>query len=40
MLFDLLDVVDGARKIIAEEGLTNPCEIISGDFFGISPARR
>jgi hypothetical protein len=37
MLFDLESVVDGATKNIAQQGLTQRCSVISGDFFKAVP---
>jgi hypothetical protein len=37
MLFDLESVVEGARKNIAQHGLTDRCSVVSGDFFKAVP---
>lgn len=37
VLFDQPQVVEGARSIIASEGLTLRCEIVGGDFFQTVP---
>jgi len=38
VLFDLPHAFEGGQKTIAERGLSNRCEIISGDFFRSVPA--
>jgi hypothetical protein len=38
VLFDLPSVIDGARKHIEDEGLTQRCDVVAGDFFqAVSP---
>jgi len=37
MLFDMDTVVDGARKNIAQHGLSDRCDVTSGDFFKSVP---
>jgi O-methyltransferase domain len=37
VLFDLPHAFDGGQKAIAEAGLTNRCEVVSGDFFRSVP---
>lgn len=37
ILFDQPQVVEGARGIIASEGLTLRCEVVGGDFFQTAP---
>jgi SAM-dependent methyltransferase len=38
VLFDLPHVADGARKSIADSGLSDRCQIVAGDFFQSVPA--
>ncbi len=38
VLFDLPHALEGGRKTIAEAGLTDRCEVISGDFFVSVPS--
>jgi hypothetical protein len=38
VLFDLPSVLDGTRSVIEEHGLTDRCEIVTGDFFKAVPA--
>jgi hypothetical protein len=38
VLFDLPHAIEGAQKTIAEAGLSNRCEIVSGNFFRSVPA--
>jgi hypothetical protein len=37
ILFDLPDVVDGARKRVEAEGLSDRCEVVAGSFFESVP---
>lgn len=37
ILFDMPHVVEGARSYIAEQGVTNRCEAVAGDFFQSLP---
>jgi len=38
VLFDLPHALEGGKKTIAEAGLSNRCEVVSGDFFRSVPA--
>ena len=38
VLFDLPHAFEGGRRAIAEAGLTNRCEVVSGDFFRSVPS--
>jgi len=38
VLFDLPDVVEGARPIISDLGLIDRCQVVGGDFFSSVPA--
>ena len=38
MLFDLPHALEGGRKTIAQAGLTDRCEVVSGDFFVSIPS--
>jgi O-methyltransferase domain len=38
ILFDLPHAFEGGQKTIAEEGLTDRCEVVSGDFFRSVPS--
>jgi len=38
VLFDLPHALEGGQKTIAEAGLSNRCEVVSGDFFRSVPA--
>jgi O-methyltransferase domain len=39
LLFDMPQVADGARPMIAAAGLAQRCEIVAGDFFSSVPAK-
>jgi hypothetical protein len=38
VLFDLPHALEGGRKTIAQAGLTDRCEVVSGDFFVSIPS--